>query len=117
MDKNSKEYESLQAKLKKLLALAEQGVGGEAVNARRLLEKLCKQYGIDIEELLDRETKHSYTFEIGRAKEMMQLFVRCLEKVVDIEGMTYSQPTRSSMRIEVTALQRAEILSLFNWHK
>ena len=28
MDKNSKEYESLQAKLKKLLALAEQGVGG-----------------------------------------------------------------------------------------
>ena len=70
MDKNSKEYESLQAKLKKLLALAEQGVGGEAVNARRLLEKLCEQYGIDIEELLDRETKHSYTFEIGRAKEM-----------------------------------------------
>lgn len=117
MDKNSKEYESLQAKLKKLLALAEQGVGGEAVNARRLLEKLCKQYGIDIEELLDRETKHSYTFETGRAKEMMQLFVRCLEKVVDIEGMTYSQPTRSSIRIEVTALQRAEILSLFNWHK
>lgn len=117
MDKNSKEYESLQAKLKKLLALAEQGVGGEAVNARRLLEKLCKQYGISVEELLERETKHSYTFEIGRVKEMKQLFIRCLEKVVDIEGMTYSQPTRSSMRIEVTALQRAEILSLFNWHK
>ena len=117
MEKNSKEYESLQAKLKKLLALAEQGVGGEAVNARRLLEKLCEQHGISVEELLERETKHRYTFEIGRAKEMKQLFIRCLEKVVDIEGMTYTQPTRSSIRIEVTALQRAEILSLFNWHK
>lgn len=117
MDKNSKEYESLQAKLKKLLSLAEQGIGGEAVNARRLLLKLCKQHGIDVEELLDRETKHRYTFEIGRSKEMMQLFVRCLAKVVDIEDMTYRQPTRSSISIEVTALQRAEILSLFNWHK
>lgn len=117
MDKNSKEYESLQAKLKKLLALAEQGVGGEAINARRLLERLCEQHNISIEELLDRETKHRYTFEIGRSKEMMQLFVCCLAKVVDIENMTYRQPTRSSISIEVTALQRAEILSLFNWHK
>lgn len=117
MDKNSKEYESLQSKLKKLLALAEQGVGGEAINARRLLEKLCEQHGISVEELLDRETKHRYTFEIGRSKEMMQIFVRCLAKVVDIENMTYTQPTRSSISIEVTAFQRAEILSLFNWHK
>lgn len=117
MDKDSKEYESLQAKLKKLLTLAEQGIGGEAVNARRLLEKLCEQHGISVEELLDRKTKHRYTFEIGRSKEMMQLFVRCLAKVVDIEDMTYRQPTRSSISIKVTALQRAEILSLFNWHK
>lgn len=117
MDKNSKEYESLQAKLKKLLALAEQGVGGEAINARRLLEKLCEQHGISVEELLDRETKHRYNFEIGKSKEMMQIFVRCFAKVVGIENMTYRQPTRSSISIEVTALQRAEILSLFNWHK
>lgn len=117
MNKNSKEYESLVAKLKKLLVLAEQGVGGEAINAGRLLERLCKKHNICIEELFDRETKHRYTFEVGESKEMMQLFVRCLAKVVDIEDMTYRQPTRSSISIEVTALQRAEILSLFNWHK
>lgn len=117
MDKNNKEYESLKTKIKKLLALAEQGVGGEAVNARKLLERLCEQHSVSIEELLDRETKHRYTFEVGRSKEMMQIFVRCLAKVVDIENMTYTQPTRSSISIEVTAFQRAEILSLFNWHK
>ncbi len=117
MDKNSKKYESLQAKLKKLLALAEKGVGGEAVNARRLFEKFCEQHGISVEELLERETKHQYTFEIGRAKDMKQLFIRCLDKVADIDDMEYSQPTRSSIRISVTAMQRAELLSLFNWHK
>lgn len=117
MKKNSKEYESLVNKLKKLMALVDKGVAGEAENARRLLDKLCNQYDINIEELLDVATKHSYTFEIGRTKDMMHLFICCLDKVVDINGMKYSQPTRSSIRIEVTAMQRAEILSLFNWHK
>lgn len=117
MEKDSKEYESLLTKLKKLMALADRGVAGEAKNARHLLEKLCNQYDIDIEELLDIDTKHSYTFEIGKAKDMMQLFIRCLDKVVDIEGMKYTKPTRSSIRISVTAMQRAELLSLFNWHK
>lgn len=117
MKKNSKEYESLLTKLKKLMALADKGVAGEAKNARHLLEKLCNQYDINIEELLDIDTKHSYTFEIGKAKDMMQLFFLCLDKVADIEGMKYIQPTRSSICIEVTAMQRAELLSLFNWHK
>lgn len=33
-------YESLKAKLRKLAALAERGVGGEATNARRLMEQI-----------------------------------------------------------------------------
>lgn len=32
LDKNNKEYESVLAKIKKLLALSERGVGGDAVN-------------------------------------------------------------------------------------
>ena len=38
-------------KLKKLKALAEQGVGGERQDARRLYEKLKSKYGISEEEL------------------------------------------------------------------
>ncbi len=38
-------------KLKKLKALAEQGVGGERRDARRLYEKLKSKYGISEEEL------------------------------------------------------------------
>ena len=60
------QYESIKNKLKKLLALAEKGVQGEADNARRLLEKLCKEYSVSIEELLDENQLKRYCFDIGR---------------------------------------------------
>ena len=37
-------------KLKKLAALKERGMGGEAVNAERLFAELCSKYGIDPEQ-------------------------------------------------------------------
>ena len=49
----SEEYENIKNKLKKLLALAERGVQGEAENARKLLEKLCKEYGVAAEQGCD----------------------------------------------------------------
>ena len=48
------QYESIKNKLKKLLALAERGVQGEADNARKLLEKLCKEYGVSMEESVEK---------------------------------------------------------------
>ena len=47
------QYESLKAKLKKLLTLSVRGEAGEADNARMILKKLCRQYGISINDLLD----------------------------------------------------------------
>lgn len=41
-------------KIRKLQALAERGVGGEATNAKILLSALCEKYGID-ESKLDEE--------------------------------------------------------------
>lgn len=43
--------EQITKKLKALKALAEQGVGGERRDARRLYEKLKSKYGISEEEL------------------------------------------------------------------
>ena len=60
------QYESIKNKLKKLLALAERGVQGEAENARKLLEKLCKEYGVSMEELLDENQLKFYRFNIGQ---------------------------------------------------
>lgn len=117
MTVNSEEFESLKSKLQKLQALAERGYNGEAENAKRAIERICQQYGVRLEDVLDIETKHKYTFEIGRGKDMMNLFIRCLCLMCDASGMKYSKPTRSSIRIELTALQYADVLNLFNWHK
>ena len=59
---SSEQYESLKKKLRKLQALAEQGYRGEAENARRAIERICEQYGLKIEDILDIETKRRYTF-------------------------------------------------------
>ena len=105
------QYESIKNKLKKLLALAERGVQGEAENARRLLEKLCKEHGVSIEELLDENQVKYYRFNIGRNAIYKDLFVQCYCKV------SYHQASRSQIEVEMTALQYAELTSLFEWHK
>ena len=111
------EYESIKNKLKKLLALAEQGVRGEAENARRLLEKLCKEHGVSIEELLDENQLKYYRFDIGRNAIYKDLFTQCFCKVAQKVSLGYRQVSRSQIAVEMTALQYAELASLFEWHK
>lgn len=112
-----REYESVKVKLKKLLALAERGVQGEAENARRLLEKLCKEYGISIEELLDENKKEWHIFDVGKDKTYKDLFAQCYFSIVDEISMSYKSVSRSKIAIELTAMQYAELVSLFEWHK
>ena len=111
------EYESIKNKLKKLLALAERGVQGEAENARRLLERLCKEYSVSIEELLDENQLKRYYFDIGRNSIYKDLFAQCYYKVSQKISLSFYQESRSQISVEMTALQYAELVSLFEWHK
>lgn len=43
----------VEAKLRKLLALAQRGEGGEKDNAQRMLEKLLARHGMSIDDLVD----------------------------------------------------------------
>lgn len=111
-------YERIKSKLRKLLALAERGVNGEAENAKKAIERICKEYGINIEDFFDTNKIGQYVFKVGQGKDMMNLFARCVSYVCgDIKDMTYRRISRSSIELEVTSMQYAEILSLFNWHK
>lgn len=112
-----KEYESVKVKLKKLLALAERGVQGEAENVRRLLEKLCKEYGISIEELLDENKKEWHIFDVGKDKTYKDLFSQCYFSIVNENSMPYKSVSRSKIAIELIAMQYAELVSLYEWHK
>lgn len=117
MTKDEPKYESIRSKLSKLLALADRGIQGEAENAKRAIERICEEYGINIEDFFDTNKINKYVIEIGRSKDMMHLFIRCISSVCDIKDMTYRQVSRSSIELELTSMQYAEILSLFNWHK
>lgn len=116
MNGNEK-YESLKTKLRKLAALAERGVGGEAENARRLMEQICREHGVSLDDVLNVEERKLYRFEIGRRKIDLNLFMQCYAKVTGERRLSYKQPNRSTILVELTAYQYAEISSLFEWHK
>ena len=66
--------ERITDKLKKLLALAERGCGGEAENARRLLEEHLRKYGLTLEDLYENKTSRRI-FKY-RNKEERQIIVQ-----------------------------------------
>ena len=57
--------ERITDKLRKLLALAERGCGGEAENAKRLLEAQLRRYGMTLEDLLNEgKKKRAFTLAL-----------------------------------------------------
>lgn len=117
MKTNGINYESLKDKIKKLQALAERGYKGEADNARRLVEKLCNEYGVTLEQVLCENEVKRYTFEIGRNRIFINLFCHCYAKVTGKSQMKYYSQSRSIVSVELTAFQYAELKGLYEWHK
>ncbi|MCM1219644.1 MAG: DUF2786 domain-containing protein [Lachnospiraceae bacterium] len=112
-----KDYESIKSKLKKLLALAEGGIDGEARNARKLLDRLCTQHGISVDEFLDTEKKKWYRFEVGKRMIFKDLFVQCYCCVKNTDKMSFFRASSTEFEVELTAYEYAELLSMFKWHK
>ena len=71
-------YESIKEKLKKLSALAERGVNGEAENAKRAIERICAQYEVTGEKAMKYKqyTRDTITTELTplQAAELNSLF-------------------------------------------
>ena len=85
--------EKLKARLLKLQALAEQGVGGEAKNAKDILNRLLKKHKISLESLMDDEKTKEYFFKY-ESKFEKELLFRICAKVKDIfisDGIRYIQ--------------------------
>lgn len=118
MSNDKQSFESIKSKLRKLQALAEKGYKGEAAAAKRLLDKLCEQYGVSLEDVLDQEKKTRYRFEIGKGKIWLDLFMQCYANITGNRELRYIRETNSIIRgVELTAYQFAEISNLFFWHK
>ena len=114
---NNKQYEGIKQKLLKLQALADRGYKGETYAAQQAIERICQQYNIRLEDILDTQATRWYTFETGRSKAMQTLFMQCYAKVMNVGTMSYKQIGRNRIGIELTALQYAELSNMFEWHK
>lgn len=98
--------ERITDKLRKLLALAERGCGGEAENAKRLLEAQLRRYGMTLEDLLNEE---------------MKIIIHVLLAVLGSKAEAFCDATYCSsakrIDIELTDLQYAEISDMVDFYK
>lgn len=108
-------------RLKKLYALAMRGVGGEKEQAQSILEKLLKKYAISLDEL-DEDIINEYQLEY-HGKEQEILLKQTIYKVTDNKNAFYplswsrsGRKCRTTLGVECTAAQKAEIEFLFNFY-
>lgn len=107
-------------KIRKLQALAERGVGGEATNAKILLSALCEKYGID-ESKLDEEEKQWYEFEMRTS--VQKLF---LQLYVSVYGTTerylkevelWKRGRKKIVKCKFTRAEYIEFSQMWEWHR
>lgn len=79
-------------KMRKLLALAERGVGGEKETAQRMLEKMMKKYNVSFEDL-EVETVATYWWNYDNKFEKQILF-QTYGKVADKDTIKYYKGDR-----------------------
>ena len=107
------------ALLKKIRALAERGVGGEADNAEEILRRLMEKYGVSEDEL-DEEERRRHDFEY-HGKEQEKLLRQVVYKVTG--GYAYNLVYRASGRkvktrlgADCTAAEKVDIEFLFDFY-
>lgn len=111
--------EKITDKLRKLLALAERGYGGEAENARRLLEAQLQRYGLTLQNLL-WEDKKRRIFKY-RNKEEFQIILQVFLSVIGSRDEAFTDATflssKKQIYINLTDLQFAEISDMIAFYK
>ena len=107
------------ALLKKIRALAERGVGGEADNAEEILRRLMEKYGVSEDEL-DEEERRRHDFEY-HGKEQEKLLRQVVFKVTG--GYAYNlvynatgRKVKTKLGADCTAAEKVEIEFLFDFY-
>lgn len=101
--------EKVQAKLRKLQALAERGVGGEKETAQRMLTKLMERHGITMD-AIDEERRETRWFSV-RGRLERRLLVQIASKVIDGYDRTYyrKRGAPKSIGIDASAAEAIEL--------
>lgn len=107
------------ARIKKLQALAERGVGGEKDTAAAMLQRMLEKNGIySLEELVTEE--YEYTLFSYKGKHEIKLLRQCMYKVMGAKSdrTTYrTTGTRQKIGIYCTKAQQIEIELEFEFYR
>ena len=111
-------HDDLIAKLQKLLALAQRGEGGEAVNARELLDKMMAKYGIDEASLTDIRTLRCAT-DSDAEKELLIVVISFALQIptVQVEADIIVRTDYFGMDLKMTVEQHGLTAALFQHHR
>ena len=109
-------YETIKSKILKLHELALRGEHEEAKNAQRHLDNMLSKYNLSLDRILaENNNKKSRCFIIRSFYD--KLFFQCVFQVLDISKFSYKELKKGHYYIEMTDLEYAELISLFEWHK
>lgn len=111
-------HDDLIAKLQKLLALAQRGEGGEAVNARELLDKMMAKYGIDEASLTDIRTLRCAT-DSDTEKELLIVVISFALQIPtnQVEADIIVRMDDFGADLKMTVEQHGLTAALFQYHR
>lgn len=107
------ERQSIIETLKKILALREQGVDGEAAAAEALLQRMCNKYGISVDELLERDKTVQVCFKGVSDPHIRRLLFGCYYKVTNKSSLSYYKYGRAII-IELSPAEAIDLQELFS---
>lgn len=113
------EYDRIIDKIIKLKELVDRGLDGEASNAKRVLENLCKLHNVNIEDLF-KEEKKRYVFKIKYNNKFdKQLLFQCYAKVTNKKNISwYSSKSRPNIiEFELTRVEYIDLKGMFEFYR
>ena len=108
-------------RLKKIYALAMQGVDGEKETAKRLLDELMKKYSVPFEALEEEEHIDRYEFKY-KSNDDATILIQVIVKVVDTNEHIYEYRGSNnrllhSFWVDCALSEKLEIEFLFDFYK
>ncbi len=97
--------------LRKVKALADRGVGAEAIRAKEKLKLLCEKYNITDEEFLEPEEKHNRFFSIKNDNERL-LLLNIICMVLNVPAFKWGE-RNNIIRISLSEQNYNDINDMF----
>ena len=100
---------SIESRAKKLLALAERGVGGEKANAQRMLDKLLEKHSLTLDDLIGEQRK-DHLFECSGGAIYKRLLLQIIVSVMPLKTDIYH--CRGKRNAYIVSATDAEIVEI-----